>query len=270
MRYWLKQKLFAFMIQLMGRFSLLLVVIISVDRVIMVYHPLWSKIHSTPKRALQIILTTLLIYTIYHLHFLYGFDGVTVKGNGNSTYTQSKIQIVDEFVSEQYVAFLFQFHFKYFVPIHDFLLSLIILAANIVVIVKLVSRVRQKTEKLGLEDKTDDTTVKISVMLVVVGLITAAFRLPVVIMGAISSNTNFHLGIKTYYDVILNYVTMQVLFGVGYFNSCINFFIYLTMSINFRQQLCQMIGCYRKRNARSNDMTMTSGLSRNRQDSYAV
>ena len=262
MRYWLRGKLFSFLQNLSGRYCLLLVSIISLDRLIMVNKPIWSKIHITPNTSVKVVTFTLFLYVLYHVHFLYGLDGVRVMKNGTLSFLEAEFNVIENYVNSDYFYFYHKIHNMYVVPVHDVIMCCVILIANFAVIIQLTrrSKLTGNDGHVIRKNKSADSTKRISVMLVMVGLSTAVLRLPSVVLILIISNKAYTYN-EDFYGQMFDAVTILGAYGLGFLNSCINFFIYVTMSSNFRTQLLALFKCNRRKDAMEKQASKNLGNS---------
>ena len=255
MRWWLKGKVQSFLLAFSSNYCLAMIVIISLDRLFMVYRPLESKARFTVKFARKVVIFTIIPYILYFSNKLVVRDGYQVLGNASSR-LESEFLISEKFIIPSYKEFD-EFEKRYIYPTHDIIYITIIFLSNISVIVKLRMRSKKQANELGVSTgKTSiDSSKRITKMLTVISILTVVFRLPIHIILFIWINIMDSVmghGPDNGYKLTLTWINCIITgYAITYLNSCINFFVYVTMSKQFRFELCQLFRCCKKEEAKA-------------------
>ena len=107
------------------------------------------------------------------------------------------------------------------------------------IVIPLLQHSRNRDKNLGTGQTSDSESIRIARMLVTVSVGGFVLRAPMVVTNAIILEPY----LKQDFDVWwLSFWTLmlQIVYSLNYFNSCINFFIYISMSSNFKKHFIRI------------------------------
>lgn len=231
--------------------SSLLVVAVTYDRFFTVYFPLKAKTHCTKKRAK--IVTSCIVIVVFGLFswFLWGWHSsggeCTLMPNFHDVFTNALLYI----------------HIALF-PIIP---CICLIVLNTLILVKTTRSMRRRGSKLGVSarGRANNTTKKVTVLVLVTSVTYLALTLPFGLMYIMSMNVSSH---EDTWDVEdQTKYTLRILADfLLLINSSINFFLYILSGEKFRKEAILMFRdcmyCCKKRYEKNESVRISEARSK--------
>ncbi len=203
-----------------GSINAWLLVYISIDRLLAIIYPRLGRLAQKHKKAILAILIIANL-VLYSQRLVY--DDILIKNSTNSTSsTITYCTIAVQYMTPWEVLAWFDLFNSTLFPFFFMLVSSLYLTYSI-----LISRRRLLTKTSSTANRRLNKDIRFSITLIAINVVFVVLNLPITIYFII--------------EILEITIVFYILDYMYYTSYCVNFFIYLAVNVNFRQEFLRMI-----------------------------